>query len=221
MMRQLLADFKFQLTTSQGGRQNIPFRSVLLMTFQLTTSRGGRPGKKTQHNPYNCISTHDLTKRSTEYYKSTSATELFQLTTSQGGRRHECTRRSVVHYFNSRPHEEVDRFIAEAVCHYQCHFNSRPHEEVDRHLCSREIAYGYFNSRPHEEVDQAPAVHPQQQATFQLTTSRGGRLLCHVDGDLIVHISTHDLTRRSTRNRWRKIFQKTHFNSRPHEEVDQ
>ena len=173
MMRQLLADFKFQLTTSQGGRQNIHFRSVLLMTFQLTTSRGGRPGKKTQHNPYNCISTHDLTKRSTEYYKSTSATELFQLTTSQGGRPFMPVIIASRHlHFNSRPHEEVDVVskVLDATCssfQLTTSRGGRPIRTTDfsqilpfqltrrstRFCHVRPLQASYFNSRPHEEVD--------------------------------------------------------------------
>ena len=55
--------------------------------FQLTTSRGGRPGQSTPTAGNMCISTHDLTRRSTRTAMSDNRTQK---------------------YFNSRPHEEVD-----------------------------------------------------------------------------------------------------------------
>ena len=58
------------------------------------------------------------------------------------------------------------------------YFNSRPHEEVDRRAIERGRKAGQnFNSRPHEEVD----------------VVRGYFIS---DGD---DISTHDLTKRSTK----------------------
>ena len=56
------------------------------------------------------------------------------------------------------------------------YFNSRPHEEVDVRLYRIIIFIRYFNSRPHEEVDNNTASN------------------C-----LNIIISTHDLTKRSTR----------------------
>ena len=57
------------------------------------------------------------------------------------------------------------------------HFNSRPHEEVDDFgKTAEKVTEDDFNSRPHEEVDYA--------------RSRKRYL---------VSISTHDLTRRSTK----------------------
>ena len=123
------------------------------------------------------ISTHDLTKRSTDCQNSTKRLWV---------------------YFNSRPHEEVDDGYEPYTQTIDGNFNSRPHEEVDRpsrsakhhnpifqlttsrrgrrytqpvvaiyddisthdltkrsthtrlHCCS---PAPYFNSRPHEEVD--------------------------------------------------------------------
>ena len=76
------------------------------------------------------ISTHDLTRRSTNWSEGSNTVTVFQLTTSRGGRRiigedglreqgistHDLTRRSTrprdpsatIEHFNSRPHEEVD-----------------------------------------------------------------------------------------------------------------
>ncbi len=55
-------------------------------------------------------------------------------------------------------------------------FNSRPHEEVDGGVIKNEDLFSHFNSRPHEEVD-----------------------LNRVDDNIVITISTHDLTKRSTR----------------------
>ena len=80
-------EIPFQLTTSRRGR---PFPSCLIcscFSFQLTTSRRGRrlsPG-------------HNLLP------------PQFQLTTSRRGRHLYQGMSSLFRYFNSRPHEEVDR----------------------------------------------------------------------------------------------------------------
>ena len=100
----------------------------------------------------------------------------------------------------------------------------------------------YFNSRPHEEVDFVYVCLILDVVTFQLTTSRGGRLvyvclildvvtfqlttsrggrLCADSSPYHRHgISTHDLTRRSTYNWFVSSNLFIYFNSRPHEEVD-
>ena len=121
-------------------------------------------------------------------------------------------------HFNSRPHEEVDhdflqRFpitgisthdltkrstgAALPVRRRQGHFNSRPHEEVDTYKISSSAKTLYFNSRPHEEVDPWYLFHCFAQV-----------------------ISTHDLTKRSTRIAFSFLPFASDFNSRPHEEVD-
>ena len=187
--------------------------------FQLTTSRRGRPAgaicnKKIlvrfNSRPHEevdlcridnytcrCVSTHDLTKRSTF---------LSFLTSCNSSR------------FNSRPHEEVDdyaqlstdvsslfqlttsrrgrRLLHPLHLQYLC-FNSRPHEEVDLHCHQVIILIDRFNSRPHEEVDD---------------------ILFFVF--LRLHVSTHDLTKRSTHMIRLLILCQHCFNSRPHEEVD-
>ena len=121
----------FQLTTSRRGRRWIssprlqqehfnsrPHEEVdpvvaatceIAVSFQLTTSRRGRPGARSYIFWCRVISTHDLTKRSTCRTAYTCGHGL---------------------YFNSRPHEEVDRLTSDPEIRYT-HFNSRPHEEVD------------------------------------------------------------------------------------------
>ncbi len=122
------------------------------------------------------LSTHDLTQR------STSGTE--------NAERQEST-------FNSRPHAEVDLQPAPLSVPL-CTFNSRPHAEVDflrrRNAGERKA----FNSRPHAEVDVAPLSFVCSPALFQLTTSRRGRPVCLNPSCKPAHLSTHDLTQRST-----------------------
>ena len=97
-------------------------------------------------------------------------------------------------------------------------FNSRPHKEVDRSRSRPRRNCGSFNSRPHKEVDAICADFPSDRV-----------------------LSTHDLTRRSTRRdgEWVDLwtfqlttsqggrllfhvlrFRSSPFNSRPHKEVD-
>ena len=145
------------------------------------------------------------------------------------------------YHFNSRPHEEVD-IILKPCCESVKYFNSRPHEEVDSGPLLRQYHRYHFNSRPHEEVDQWLTMHSVSRLTFQLTTSRGGRLsgsagpprlpafqlttsrggrLWFVNRNCFSNfISTHDLTRRSTFRSMSSRSYWIHFNSRPHEEVD-
>ena len=101
--------------------------------------------------------------------------------------------------------------------------------------------YRYFNSRPHEEVDNSKTATADMQSisTHDLTKRSTARNIYeYVNGG----ISTHDLTKRSTldiitafaagtfqlttsrRGRLRQYLRsrsRQHFNSRPHEEVDQ
>ena len=57
----------------------------------------------------------------------------------------------------------------------------------------------HFNSRPHEEVDLKVFETPSIRGLFQLTTSRRGRRFSMTKRAELVVISTHDLTKRSTR----------------------
>ena len=104
-----LISFPFQLTTSRRGRLPKWLTSTVFCVFQLTTSRRGRrypckiftfyilyfnsrPHEEVDFGGSNdkpdiSISTHDLTKRSTQ---ALTGKEVYLC------------------YFNSRPHEEVD-----------------------------------------------------------------------------------------------------------------
>ena len=153
--------FKFQLTTSRRGRR------YLLSIFQLCFY----------------ISTHDLTKRSTQVMLSQSLRSAIST--------HDLTKRSTrgerkAHpnpsHFNSRPHEEVDRVIDLL----EIGLNISTHDLTKRSTTpGREYPTSQenFNSRPHEEVD-------------------------FMDGLIQAHstISTHDLTKRSTAIFTQKVF---------------
>ena len=121
-------------------------------------------------------------------------------------------------------------------------FNSRPHKEVDDYTVLDSRARAAFNSRPHKEVDTTRGTWLSLEQAFQLTTSQGGRPVSGRVPDVPHHLSTHDLTRRSTfpflrlcstyalsthdltrRSTPSAIQRRSRafsFNSRPHKEVD-
>ena len=145
-------------------------------------------------------------------------------------------------YFNSRPHEEVDNtpFLHFIIDSY---FNSRPHEEVDEKEFFARNSERKFQLTTSRRGRHLFHVCLQVLSSFQLTTSRRGRRyllsifqLCFyisthdltkrstqvmLSQSLRSAISTHDLTKRSTRGERKAHPNPSHFNSRPHEEVDQ
>ena len=80
---------------------------------------------------YITISTHDLTKRSTEHIKQ------------------------IKNGLKISTHDLTKRSTGDSLYDYtgRLHFNSRPHEEVDLKPTIISFLLMYFNSRPHEEVD--------------------------------------------------------------------
>ena len=188
----------FQLTTSQGGRHNIILLDSAGNSFQLTTSQGGRPGTEKRSHQAPCISTLDLTRRSTGNCGASSATGY--ISTHDLARRStgNCGASSATGYIST--HDLARRSTLAIV--------------RDEQVCY------YFNSRPHEEVDASFQTQYGLRLSFQLTTSRGGRPASLLARHVIVNISTHDLTRRSTSRLLLLLVFQLHFNSRPHEEVD-
>ena len=146
--------------------------------FQLTTSQGGRRVPILQAVCRICA---------------------FQLTTSQGGRHvrdhchagrhflstHDLTRRSTSSAAKNRiafifqlTTSQGGRLLFRGFIRRRAEsFNSRPHKEVDGLCIVRPYLMTAFNSRPHKEVD--------------------GRCRCTMMPEKV--LSTHDLTRRSTR----------------------
>ena len=175
---------------------------------------------------FSIISTHDLTKRSTFQLREMNLTETFQLTTSRRGRLCYLQARTTKRYFNSRPHEEVDVSTAgdESYGNISTHdltkrstmlSSSEDNKAVFQLTTSRRgrlylwdgvRGNVHFNSRPHEEVDQLKEPFPQEDQLFQLTTSRRGRLEGLRNSFNSWFISTHDLTKRSTRRCRSKIW---------------
>ncbi len=116
----------------------------IINPFQFTTSRRGR-----LHPP-------DLFH----------AVVIFQFTTSRRGRQcrsAECIRRKP---FNSRPHAEVDLFLAAEEMIGRATFNSRPHAEVDYRSSLFLFCLPSFNSRPHAEVDDRDSLTCSPQSSF-------------------------------------------------------
>ena len=120
------------------------------------------------------ISTHDLTKRSTNITITIDIIVLFQLTTSRRGRQVRTLSRERLLLFQLTTSRRGRRSTEQGYLR-RLNFNSRPHEEVDIKALSR-LYYRdvfqlttsrrgrqryqrnirqrrYFNSRPHEEVD--------------------------------------------------------------------
>ena len=171
-----MANRNFQLTTSQGGRQELTIEKLGEFIFQLTTSQGGRQNGEIIAGHTRYLSTHDLTRRSTmlRVWK-TSGQCFFQLTTSQGGRPFAIVSSPYLVSFNSRPHKEVDLTLAQIVVdeyRLSTHDLTRrstkwaTYMEQENHLsthdltrrstpwCGQNLEGGEsFNSRPHKEVD--------------------------------------------------------------------
>ena len=100
---------------------------------------------------------------------------FFQLTTSRGGRPYQDTFGGHTGFFNSRPLGEVDRIQMEQLLTY-CFFNSRPLGEVD---FVNTGATGELDFSTHDLSGRSTVRTMTRHIAiiFQLTTSRGGRLL--------------------------------------------
>ena len=121
------------------------------------------------------ISTHDLTRRSTDPKVIVYVLLIFQLTTSRGGRLKLAATLALELYFNSRPHEEVD-----------CSTHLNIHDELlfqlttsrgGRPISSFIFCNTFFIST-HDLTRRSTMyeANSHNYCTFQLTTSRGGRL---------------------------------------------
>ena len=220
MMRQLLADFKFQLTTSRRGRLYFAWHGF----YFPPTYFNSRPHEEV-----------DLAKR-----PSTIPIIVFQLTTSRRGRRNTIKALLPPSYFNSRPREEVDgtNLQVEAGTIISTHdltrrstpseitikgsgyiFQLTTSQGGRRVLLCYFLGHFHFNSRPHKEVDRldVTVVNYLTISTHDLTR----RSTCSKCGRRVpTGISTHDLTRRSTAIYAIIEVAIFYFNSRPHKEVD-
>ena len=193
--------FRISISTHDLTKRStvISVNALNAMKFQLTTSRRGRQAQNCSSTEICAISTHDLTKRSTFFSLLYSCTGVFQLTTSRRGRRklisvydflvdistHDLTKRSTRRrektacgrdYFNSRPHEEVDK---RWIVIYSTEENISTHDLTKRST-GEEISHLYPTS--------CISTH---DLTKRSTLGRGKFRFW-------IFISTHDLTKRST-----------------------
>ena len=144
--------------------------------FQLTTSRRGRPHRRRRIVRNICLSTHDLTKRSTYRNRGHCEYTIFQLTTSRRGRPRISFQDSAIgKSFNSRPHEEVD---PPAACMASFMVSLSTHD-----LTKRSTAANY------------ELKHIADLSTHDLTKRSTCPALISTHNLLL---STHDLTKRST-----------------------
>ena len=143
---------------------------------------------------------------------------IFQLTTSRGGRHFRHHRPSCPAIISTHDLTRRSTRVAFRKNWKIKSFNSRPHEEVDwrsiQKLCRQHISTHDLTKRSTQRL---PVNQPC--ITFQLTTSRRGRLHGRNSNHHVPTISTHDLTKRST-CRVAAIDHNCYFNSRPRKEVD-
>ena len=187
--------FTFQLTTSRGGRQGVYVRWWSDWHFN------SRPHEEVDECGFyvtndDFISTHDLTRRSTEALEI--GLQDFDISTHDLTRRSTCSDGYFLGVEVISTHDLTRRstpfFVGlTSILSFQLTTSrgGRPIELGNRNLTE------HFNSRPHEEVDPNRSKTFAYLSAFQLTTSRGGR-----------HINTV-----LSKLNW-------YFNSRPHEEVD-
>ena len=121
--------------------------------FQLTTSRRGRRTIWFGTESFINVSTHDLTKRSTDILGS-SLISIFVST-------HDLTKRSTA---------SADGSKMQVRC-----FNSRPHEEVDYDPASEKTREIGVSTHDLTKRSTSAYLVSQAQLEFQLTTSRRGR----------------------------------------------
>ena len=121
---------------------------------------------------------------------------MFQLTTSRRGRRFPCYIIGVWGKFQLTTSRRGRLTTWIHSWHLDC-FNSRPHEEVDVSFAGYRSAASGVSTHDLTKRSTLSMRQSVMRLTFQLTTSRRGRLLHRPYRQLL-----------------------TRFNSRPHEEVD-
>ena len=165
----------------------------------------------------------------------------FQLTTSRRGRLRSWRTLLQSVYFNSRPHEEVDstkqiKLIKISISTHDLtrrstlkHFLKLSYFGVFQLTTSRggrQKCGGHQGKRleisTHDLTRRSTPLFCIKLIIMQISTHDLTRrsTIISIHTNVYTFISTHDLTRRSTCRGGRKAG-KRHFNSRPHEEVDQ
>ena len=120
------------------------------------------------------ISTLDLAKRSTRYLCRFSSSISFQLTTSRRGRHRFLPSLLRQPYFNSRPHEEVDKMAARSLTKFLAFQLTTSRR--GRHY-RRSQSHIPISISTHDLTKRSTAIFPpiKTNGAFQLTTSRRGR----------------------------------------------
>ena len=164
------------------------------------------------------ISIHDLTRRSTQCIAPFLISMLFQFTTSQGGRLIEIPLMLGILVFQFTT-SQGGRPARRALRPPEQYFNSRPHKEVDvlfdSTICSKLISIHDLTRR-----STIPKASDNLPATFQFTTSQGGRQ--DIETAYMIIIIFQFTTSQGGRLRGGILADNTkgYFNSRPHKEVD-
>ena len=237
-----IGDLIFQLTTSRRGRLNRSNQYDDIQVFQLTTSRRGRQYKvgrllqaleyfnsrpheevDAEHSEASREGTH-FNSRPHEEVDITAGVNLifqlaFQLTTSRRGRHGNYEHTCADFTFQLTTSRRGRR--RSATC-WRYGIVISTHDLTKRSTQELFLAFARiqdFNSRPHEEVDLACAfVARRKNISTHDLTKRSTFLIFRIQTFTI--ISTHDLTKRSTLLQVLLQTCHSHFNSRPHEEVD-
>ena len=171
----LAGALKFQLTASRGGRLFGGVENEKYGTFQLTASRGGRPVRLLPRTYIQGISTHGLTRRPTDFVWFSIVCYIIST--------HGLTRRPT----HLRLHIDRLQMISTHG------LTRRPTRKLFLAVLHDTISTHGLTRRPTQ-----PSKVKERLNQFQLTASRGGRLLLSLN-----HKKHH-----------------YYFNSRPHEEAD-
>ena len=176
MLTSFIFVFKFQFTTSQGGRHDP--KSFLFLLYNYFNSR---PHKEVDYTPtldyYHIFQFQFTTSQGGRLLLQFLFVEVieFQFTTSQGGR-HDYTQIPHIYLYISI-HDLTRRSTGRIKS--LCGWNGISIHDLTRRSTAREGGLA-------------------EHSLFQFTTSQGGRLHSYTSNHHILYISIHDLTRRST-----------------------
>ena len=187
----------FQLTTSRRGRLTKKEHALLVKRFNSRPHEEVDVWIQTSWDRKK-VSTHDLTKRSTDKIEDTMGLTSFQLTTSRRGRQSLKTTKELRRKFQLTTSRRGRRYtppeIYEAIL-----FQLTTSRRGRPLLCSLHFLRNFVST--HDLT--------KRSTTYQ---TRSWKTLS---------VSTHDLTKRSTELILLMFCSEIRFNSRPHEEVDQ
>ncbi len=194
-MKTIEKELKFQLTRSRGARRAACRRRGRRARNHFNSrAHVERDIAKKERCPSALISTHALTWSAT-FRAAECDTMLisFQLTRSRGAR-HYCyvDYPTAIKNFNSRAHVERD-IMANLSWFYTGNFNSRAHVERDWQCISGQQRYIISTHALTWSATNARSISPNGEP-FQLTRSRGARLVRGEEFSMYNFISTHALT---------------------------